>query len=207
MFYKSKRIRQLYMVEIKCLVGGLILAIIGLIILGNGLIQSSKAVNGDISKIIEVYKDSYVTSLLLGGMLTVMGLTMFGLDLVLLICAKNIKSISGISMEDIDKVADDEDSVLLAVSKVLIAKDFMVGFRCDIGSQKFDQVAFRYNEIKKIYGEHVKSAYGTSKYEITVEATDDNRYVLSTVYNSKYEMEKVEEDIKTLQERIKKSNG
>ena len=108
-------------------------------------------------------------------------------------------------MEDIDKVADDEDSVLLAVSKVLIAKDFMVGFRCDIGSQKFDQVAFRYNEIKKIYGEHVKSAYGTSKYEITVEATDDNRYVLSTVYNSKYEMEKVEEDIKTLQERIEKS--
>lgn len=202
MFYKSKRIRQLYMVEIKCLVGGLIFAIIGLILLSSGLIQSSKAVDGDLSKIIDVFKDSYVIYLLLGGMLTVMGLTMFGLDLVLLICAKNIKSISGITQEDIDKVADDEDSVLLVVSKVLLSKDFMVGFRCDIGSQIFDQVAFKYDEVKKIYGEHVKSAYGTTKYEITVEATDDNKYVLSTVYNSKYEMERVEDDIKAIQERI-----
>ncbi|HAH18145.1 hypothetical protein [uncultured Eubacterium sp.] len=202
MFYKSKRIRQLYMVEIKCLVGGLIFAIIGLILFSSGLIQSSKAVDGDLSKIIDVFKDSYVIYLLLGGMLTVMGLTMFGLDLVLLICAKNIKSISGITQEDIDKVADDEDSVLLAVSKVLLSKDFMVGFRCDVGAQIFDQVAFKYDEVKKIYGEHVKSAYGTTKYEITVEATDDNKYVLSTVYNSKYEMERVEDDIKAIQERI-----
>ena len=134
-------------------------------------------------------------------MLTVMGLTMFGLDLVLLICAKNIKSISGISQEDVDKVADDEDSVLLAVSKVLLANDFMVGFRCDIGNQIFDQIALKYDEVKKVYGEHVKSAYGTTKYEITVEATDDKKYVLSTVYNSKYEMKRVEEEIKMIQEK------
>ena len=193
MFYNSKRIRQLYMVEIKCLVGGLIFAIIGLIIFSSGLIQSSKAVDGDLTKIIDTFKDRYVLNLLLGGMLTVMGLTMFGLDLVLLICAKNIKSISGISQEDVDKVADDEDSVLLAVSKV--------GFRCDIGNQIFDQIALKYDEVKKVYGEHVKSAYGTTKYEITVEATDDKKYVLSTVYNSKYEMKRVEEEIKMIQEK------
>ena len=201
MFYNSKRIRQLYMVEIKCLVGGLIFAIIGLIILSSGLIQSSKAVDGDLTKIIDIFKDRYVLNLLLGGMLTVMGLTMFGLDLVLLICAKNIKSISGISQEDVDKVADDEDSVLLAVSKVLLANDFMVGFRCDIGNQIFDQIALKYDEVKKVYGEYVKSAYGTTKYEITVEATDDKKYVLSTVYNSKYEMKRVEEEIKMIQEK------
>ena len=209
MFYKSKKIRGLY--RHAFVAGGFGLAVL---VLGAGFLVSGVVSCGaSLMDLTQCYEKMDKFTLGLGGMLFVIGAAIFAVSLLQIMTAVKIWSISGITMQQIDREAEDAD--WFPTTRVLVTEHFAVGFLSDIGYQRFRQNAFRLNEIKRIYGRNIPDkaqiydnkngsvqdspfglAYG--KYRINVVASDGEEYLLAEAVCNPYSRLYVVDELKKI---------
>lgn len=184
MLYKNKNIRQLYSFYLGLLVVGTAMAIIGLILLIIGFA-------------VEKIHDMQQIERILGGVLALVGLIMIAGNVYALMCSRKVFSLSEITADDIEKAAESEGSIWLEHTRIYITPDMLVGFTSDIGNFRFEQTAFKYEDIKRLYGynkvskENIQQINNNkNRFQIMVEVSDGNKYlisdVLSTGYDRKY---------------------
>ena len=130
----------------------------------------------------------YLVNFIFGIMFLIIGGFMFlGMRLELK-STRTVKSLSGITADDIDNEASKPDSKFMGLN-VILSPDMLIGLTYN--SSQYDcnqQVALRHNEIVRVYAYHknvIPVASGTPKdrYIIEAEAIDGNRYVISNTGN------------------------
>ena len=127
--------------------------------------------------------DGYLVNLILGGLLLLVGGGMFAGARSDLKGSREVKSLSGITADDIDNEASNPDSVFMS-RNLLISPNMVVGFTHGADKYKTGQVALKYDEIIRLYsynkviipgGEmNAKNCYSV----IEAEAIDGNKYVI-----------------------------
>ena len=96
--------------------------------------------------------------------------------------SRKVISLSGITAKDIDNEANKDGSVWLDLLRIYITENMVLGIISD-GKEYWSQVAFRYNEIQRIYGYNKiireEASYVKTNYIIETVAADGNKYTLS----------------------------
>ncbi|SEQ27214.1 hypothetical protein SAMN02910369_01501 [Lachnospiraceae bacterium NE2001] len=206
MLYKNKNIRSLYSFQIGLAITGAFFAAIGLILF-----------IPEVSSSASPFSAPYSLGFILGGIFTIFGLILLAFNVGQLVMSRKIESLSGITANEIDKEASEETSIWFPILHIYMTENLIVGFSSDIGNLKFNQTAFRYNEIKKVTNQKVeppnsemlkdRPTYGVTnngKYRIVVLAEDDKEYVLSEILLNGYVSENVKKEIDLLYEELKK---
>jgi len=208
MIYKNKNIRSLYSFQIGLMVVGIIFAAIGLVIFIPEMSSGASA-----------FSAPYSLEFILGGIFTVFGLVLLVLNAGQLVMSRKIESVSGITADEIDKEACKEESIWFPLLHIYITENLIAGFSSDIGNLQFSQMAFHYNEIKKVSSQKIDPSnsemlkdrpnYGVTnngKYKIVVVAEDEKEYVLSEILINGYVNANIDEEMDLLFAEIKKKS-
>lgn len=157
-----------------------------------------------------VLKEGYIVNLILGGMFFICGLVMSAGTGAELKLSRKVKSLCGITADKIDEEANRADSIWFEHLRVYATPDMLVGCTCELGNWT-GQTAFKYNEIKRLYGYNkfskeniIKSYNDTNKYCIVVEAIDGNKYFLTNVTSTAYDSGFLIGELNMLREIISK---
>lgn len=195
MKYENKEIKQLYGFQFGLMVVGAILTLIGIVVLVTGFLPTNQS------------DDNLM--LILGGMLAVVGTVLFGFNAYQIFLAMQVESISGITAKQVDKEAFSDQAKWFELTHVLTTENLLVGFTSDIGNQRFSQRAFKYDEVRRIYGYNAKHKEigglpGKGRYKIVVLANDGKEYTLSEIQNNGYVRANVIEEMNGILEECKK---
>ena len=189
--YKNKNIRSLYSFQLGLMAVGVVIALVG----------------------ISLY---FMDMSLLGEIFVAGGAAVVIINAGQLVMSQRIESISGITADEIDTEACNENSVWFPILHIYITENILAGFTCDIGNLSFNQTALKVSEIKKIYSdkqdppnsEMIKDrpTYGVmnnGKYRIVAVAEDDKEFVLSEVLINGYVSDNISKEISDLFSKIK----
>lgn len=195
MKYENKEIKQLYGFQFGLMVVGAILTLIGIVVLVTGFLPTNAT------------DDNLM--LIVGGMLAVVGTVLFGFNAYQIFLAMQMESISGITAKQVDKEAFGEQAKFFELTHVLTTENFLVGFTCDIGNQRFSQRAFKYDEVRRIYGYNAKHKElgglpGKGRYKIIVLASDGKEYTISEIQSNGYVKANVIEEMNGILEECRK---
>ena len=205
MIYKNKNIRSLYSFQIGLMVVGAFFAAIGLVLFIPEMSSGASA-----------FSAPYSLEFILGGIFTAFGLILLVFNIGQLVMSRKVESISGITAGEIDKEACEEKAVWFPILHIYMTENFVAGFSSDIGNMQFNQVAFRYNEIRKIASQKInppnsemlkgRPNYGVTnngKYKIVVLTEDEKEYVLSETLINGYVSANVNEEMELLFEELR----
>ncbi len=123
----------------------------------------------------------YDVNFIPGGIFLVVGLVIILVNAKVLVNSKKIISISNITADEIDKEADSKDTHWYNRC-IFATPDLLVGFSSDPGNSITGTMAFRYEEIKRIYGvnktdpSNVQPVTNKNHYQMFIEAADGNKY-------------------------------
>jgi hypothetical protein len=204
MLYRNKNIRALYSFSFKLFIVGISLGVLALFIIICGFISGTKTYGNDLWKRYDMY-------LITGGILFITALILIITNVIELINSRKVTSLSNITADEIDKEADDERTVWFG-GRIAATPSLLVGFTSEIGNLNYSQTAFRYNEIKRLYGYNkthpnsVQPYNNRNRYRIVVEATDGNKYMIYDVLNNSYISSGCIEMMKTLYNFVKGHN-
>ena len=195
MLYRNKNIRTLYKVLFVLMIGGIIMAVAGSVVLAMGLVSAN---------------DSRF-HLVVGGILAVAGIVMAIVNAITIYISRKFDSVSGITAVQVDEEICKDNSIWLPTIQIYVTESMIAGFPADIGNMNFSQSAFKYGEIKKIYGRMVKTnnTFGSlilGKFRIIAVTNDDQNHVLSEVLANGYVKAKVLDELNTLYDECKKKN-
>ncbi|MBO4389712.1 MAG: hypothetical protein J5825_02510 [Lachnospiraceae bacterium] len=130
-----------------------------------------------------IFWSGYFANLLIGGMLLLVGtvmMIMFGKSVK---ASCRIESLSGITFSEVNEEISRKSCKWYPV-QVCLTDDLLVGFRADPSKSITSQMAFKYSEVRRIYGVNKKKAYGdpsnsNGHYVVYVIAEDGKEYVLA----------------------------
>ena len=217
MLYKNKNIRALYKVPFMLMIGGFLMMIAGAIVLGIGLVATKDALNmANVGEVINKIEDKKVLSecgfhLVVGGILAVAGIVMLVVNAITIYISRKFDSLSEITAIQVDEEICKDSSIWFPTIQIYVTENMVAGFPADIGNMNFSQSAFKYGEIKKIYGRIVKSnnTFGSlilGKFRIIAVTNDDKNLVLSEVLANGYVKAKVLDELNSLYDECKKRN-
>ena len=139
---------------------------------------------------LSMFREGYILNIIFGGIFLILGLPMFigfGKELKGI---RRIVSLSGITADDIDRESMEPGAMFLYSMKIYLTENMIVGLRVDYMKDYSDQVALRYEDICRVYGDKGEKKYGmpsnaTGRYLIYAEAKDGQKYILSdtTLFN------------------------
>ena len=195
MLYRNKNIRALYKVPFVLMIGGILMAVAGSVILGMGLVAARD--------------DGF--HLVVGGILAVAGIVMAIVNAITIYISRKFDSVSEITAVQVDEEICKDNSIWLPTIQFYVTENMIAGFPADIGNMNFSQSAFKYGEIKKIYGRMVKTnnTFGSlilGKFRIIAVTNDDQNHVLSEVLANAYVKAKVLDELNTLYDECKKKD-
>ena len=195
MLYRNKNIRALYKVPFVLMICGIIMAVAGSVVLGIGLVAARN--------------DGF--HLVVGGILAVAGIVMAIVNAITIYISRKFDSVSEITAVQVDEEICKDNSIWLPTIQIYVTENMIAGFPEDIGNLNFSQSAFKYGEIKKIYGRMVKTnnTFGSlilGKFRIIAVTNDDQNHVLSEVLANAYVKAKVLDELNTLYDECKKKN-
>lgn len=125
----------------------------------------------------------YAANLIVGGVFLLFCLPMWIENSTVLKNSKQFISLSNITADDVDRAASEAEVKWYDGLYVCGTKTMLVGFRVDHSQEYKEQIAFKYDEIRRIYSvTNLVSTGGTAKKEKVktyVEAADGNKYILS----------------------------
>lgn len=133
---------------------------------------------------ISVFWTGYLVNIILGGLFLIVGGAMWIGFSAELRASRRFISLSNVTAEDVDREASEPDAVCYSRIQVCLTRTMLVGMRADISSGYYDQVAFKFEEIRRAFGvTEVTNLGGTRKrkFKIYVEAADGQQYVLSDI--------------------------
>jgi len=195
MLYRNKNIRALYKVPFVLMICGILMAVAGSVVLGIGLVAARN--------------DGF--HLVVGGILAVAGIVMAIVNAITIYISRKFDSVSEITAVQVDEEICKDNSIWLPTIQIYVTENMIAGFPADIGNLNFSQSAFKYGEIKKIYGRMVKTnnTFGSlilGKFRIIAVTNDDQNHVLSEVLANGYVKAKVLDELNTLYDECKKKN-
>lgn len=195
MLYRNKNIRALYKVPFVLMICGILMAVAGSVVLGIGLVAARN--------------DGF--HLVVGGILAVAGIVMAIVNVITIYISRMFDSVSEITAVQVDEEICKDNSIWLPTIQIYVTENMIAGFPVDIGNLNFSQSAFKYGEIKKIYGRMVKTnnTFGSlilGKFRIIAVTNDDQNHVLSEVLANAYVKAKVLDELNTLYDECKKKN-
>ena len=195
MLYRNKNIRALYKVPFVLMICGILMAVAGSVVLGIGLVAARN--------------DGF--HLVVGGILAVAGIVMAIVNAITIYISRKFDSVSEITAVQVDEEICKDNSIWLPTIQIYVTENMIAGFPADIGNLNFSQSAFKYGEIKKIYGRMVKTnnTFGSlilGKFRIIAVINDDQNHVLSEVLANGYVKAKVLDELNTLYDECKKKN-
>ena len=195
MLYRNKNIRALYKVPFVLMICGILMAVAGSVVLAIGLVSAN---------------DSGF-HLVVGGILAVAGIVMAIVNVITIYISRKFDSVSEITAVQVDEEICKDNSIWLPTIQIYVTESMIAGFPADIGNMNFSQSAFKYGEIKKIYGRMVKTnnTFGSlilGKFRIIAVTNDDQNHVLSEVLANGYVKAKVLDELNTLYDECKKKN-
>ena len=195
MLYRNKNIRALYKVPFVLMICGILMAVAGSVVLGISLVAARN--------------DGF--HLVVGGILAVAGIVMAIVNVITIYISRMFDSVSEITAVQVDEEICKDNSIWLPTIQIYVTENMIAGFPADIGNLNFSQSAFKYGEIKKIYGRMVKTnnTFGSlilGKFRIIAVTNDDQNHVLSEVLANAYVKAKVLDELNTLYDECKKKN-
>lgn len=195
MLYRNKNIRALYKVPFVLMICGILMAVAGSVVLGIGLVAARN--------------DGF--HLVVGGILAVAGIVMAIVNVITIYISRMFDSVSEITAVQVDEEICKDNSIWLSTIQIYVTEKMIAGFPADIGNLNFSQSAFKYGEIKKIYGRMVKTnnTFGSlilGKFRIIAVTNDGQNHVLSEVLANAYVKAKVLDELNTLYDECKKKN-
>ena len=195
MLYRNKNIRALYKVPFVLMICGILMAVAGSVVLGISLVAARN--------------DGF--HLVVGGILAVAGIVMAIVNVITIYISRMFDSVSEITAVQVDEEICKDNSIWLPTIQIYVTENMIAGVPADIGNLNFSQSAFKYGEIKKIYGRMVKTnnTFGSlilGKFRIIAVTNDDQNHVLSEVLANAYVKAKVLDELNTLYDECKKKN-
>lgn len=193
--YENKNVKQLYGFQFGLMVVGEFITLIAVLLF--------------VTAFLPTHQENKSLFLVVGGLFAAAGFMLLGVNLYQMYLIGRVESLSGITSKEIDIESRGDNTEWFENTHVLTTENMIVGFTSDIGNRKFGQTAFRYNELKRIYGYNAKHKElgglpSKGRYRIVVIASDDKEYTLSEIQSNGYANANVIEEMNGIYEECKK---